>query len=330
MGRYLITGGAGFIGSHLVHALVSRGDRVRVFDDFSSGRIENLAGTGEKVEVFRGDLRDLDAVRCAARGVDAIFHEGALVSVPLSIQDPVATHDINVGGTLNVLLAAREERVRRVVFASSTAVYGDTEKQPKSEDDPFLPLSPYAASKCAGELYGMLDHRLHAVPFVALRYFNVFGPGQDERSPYSAAIPLLTRALLRGERPTIFGDGAQTRDFVYIDDVVQANLLALEKDAAVGGVFNVACGEERDLCSLAKTLARIVGAADDPRYAPPRAGDIRRSLADTRRAASVLAFRPRVPFEEGLRRTVDWYRGALAGRAGGEAGRPAGPEGVGR
>ncbi|RPJ42802.1 MAG: NAD-dependent epimerase/dehydratase family protein, partial [Candidatus Latescibacterota bacterium] len=253
-------------------------------------------------------IRDLDAVRRAARGVDAILHHAAVVSVPLSVEDPVGTNEVNVGGTLHVLVAAREERARRVVFASSTAVYGDSPKHPKSETDPFLPLSPYAASKCVGEIYGALFHRSHAVPFVALRYFNVFGPGQDEHSPYAAAIPLLTRALLRGERPVIYGDGTQTRDFVFISDVVAANLRALDNEGAVGGVFNIARGVECDLNALAAALSRIVGTASEPRYAPPRAGDILRSLADTRRAREILGFEARVPLEEGLRLTVEWYR----------------------
>jgi nucleoside-diphosphate-sugar epimerase len=314
MDRYLVTGGAGFIGSHLVRALEGRATLVRVLDDFSTGRRSNLAGVGERVEIVEGDVRDLDAVRRAARSVHAIFHHAALVSVPLSVSDPVATHEINAGGTLNVLIAAAEEKVRRVVFASSTAVYGDSDRIPKREEDPVGFVSPYAASKYVGEVYGALYHRLHAVPFVALRYFNVFGPGQDESSPYAAVIPLFIRALLLGERPVIHGDGGQTRDFVYISDIVSANVKACTVDGAAGGVFNVARGEELDLNSLAALLGGILGVDPDPIHDAPRAGDIRRSRADISRAREILGFRPEVGFEEGLRKTIDWYRGMLAER----------------
>jgi nucleoside-diphosphate-sugar epimerase len=324
MDRYLVTGGAGFIGSHLVRALEGRAALVRVLDDFSTGRRSNLSGVGEKVEIVEGDIRDLDAVRRAARSVHAIFHHAALVSVPLSVADPVATHEINAGGTLNVLIAAAEEKVRRVVFASSTAVYGDSDRIPKREGDPVGFVSPYAASKYVGEVYGALYHRLHAVPFVALRYFNVFGPGQEEDSPYAAAIPLFIRALLLGERPVIHGDGGQTRDFVYISDVIAANVLACTVEGAAGGVFNVARGEELDLNSLVALLGGILGVEPDPIHDAPRTGDIRRSRADISRAREVLGFRPEVGFEEGLRKTIDWYRGRLAepGRAAPAGGSP--------
>jgi len=310
MSRYLITGGAGFIGSHLVRAFARDAEWVRVLDDFSTGRMENLRGAGERVEIVRGDLRDLDTVRRAARGAEYVLHHAAVVSVPLSIADPIRTNDVNVGGTMNVLLAAREERAKRVVFASSTAVYGNSDRLPKREEDPCHPFSPYAATKRIGEVYGDLFHRLWDVPFVALRYFNVFGPGQDENSPYAAAIPLFIRALLRGETPVIYGDGRQTRDFVYIEDVIQANRLALHCPNAVGHVFNIANGIEIDLNHLVAVLGRLIGSLRKPRYAEPRPGDIHRSLADIRLAREVLGFAPAVGLEEGLLRTIEWYREA--------------------
>ncbi|MFH1679750.1 MAG: SDR family oxidoreductase [Candidatus Eisenbacteria bacterium] len=330
MSRYLITGGAGFIGSHLVRALAREAEWVRVLDDFSTGRMESLEGVGGRVEVVRGDLRDLDTVRRAARGAEYILHHGALVSVPLSVADPVRTNEVNVGGTLNVLVAAREENARRVVFASSTAVYGNSDRLPKREDHPSEPLSPYAASKRIGEVYGELFHRLHAVPFVALRYFNVFGPGQDEDSPYAAAIPLFIRAFLCGEAPVVYGDGSQTRDFIYISDVVDSNLLALHNAHAIGRIFNIASGKECDINQLVSLLGRLVGSSEKPRREDPRPGDIHRSLGDTRLAREVLGFEPRTGLEEGLIETVAWYRKKISKEEGGRPERADGAGGEGR
>ncbi|MBN1827064.1 MAG: SDR family oxidoreductase [Candidatus Eisenbacteria bacterium] len=312
MNDVMVTGGAGFIGSHLARRLAERGDRVRVLDNFSTGKRDNLADITDRVEVIEGDLRDLETVRRAARGVRWILHQGALASVPRSLADPVACNDVNVGGTLNVLIAAKEESVDRVVFASSSSVYGNSEKSPKHEDDPTDPLSPYAVSKRVGEMYGGVFHGLFGVPFTAIRYFNVFGPYQDEKSAYAAVIPIFIRSLLAGERPTIFGDGTQSRDFTFISNVVDANLLALERPDAVGRILNVACGGSYDLNHLVTVLNRLLGTDHEPVYEEPRAGDVKHSRADIERARRLLGYEPKAGFEEGLERTLDWYRRKIA------------------
>lgn len=316
MSRFLITGGAGFIGSHLARALAADGARVRVLDDFSTGRRENLHGAGKNIEIVEGDVRERAAVREAMKGVECVLHEAAIASVPASIEDPVTTNDVNVTGTLHLLEAATEAGVRRFVFASSTAVYGDGPTLPVTEDAPPAPCSPYAASKLIGETYGFTFHRLHGLPFTALRYFNVYGPGQDEHSPYAAVIPLFIEKILGGERPVIFGDGRQSRDFIHVSDVVLANRLALEREEAVGRVFNVGRGDETDLNRLAASIAALVGSRIEPLYEAPRPGDIVHSRADIDRARKLLGFEPRTELIEGLRNTVEWYRETT--RAGGE------------
>ncbi len=306
----LVTGGAGFIGSHIVEELVRRGDSVRVLDDFSTGKPENLAAVRDRVEIVRGDVRDLDVCRLAATGADYIFHEAAQISVPMSVEDPFLNDGINVGGTLNVLWAAKEAGVKKLVFASSTAVYGDNPDLPKRETMSGIPLSPYALSKWVGERYCQSFNRIYGLHAVALRYFNVFGPRQDPRSQYAAAVPIFITRMLAGEPPTIYGDGEQTRDFVYVEDVVQANLLAASAPAAADGeVFNVASSESLTVNRLARMIADILGRPSlVPVHGPARAGDIRHSSADIAKIESVLGYRPRFDFRRGLERTIAWYR----------------------
>jgi nucleoside-diphosphate-sugar epimerase len=310
----LVTGGAGFIGSHLVGELVRRGARVRALDDFSTGKRKNLQIANCKsqisyLEVIEGDVRDPEAVRRATNGADYVLHQAALASVPQSIADPQTTHAVNVTGTLNVLMAAREAGVRRVVFASSAAVYGDNDELPLKETAAPKPLSPYAASKLAGEAYCQTFSIAYGLPAVALRYFNVFGPRQDPTSQYSAVIPKFITSLLRGEPPTIYGDGTQSRDFTYVANVVKANLLACEKEEAIGQVMNVACGERYTLLDLCRELAELTGKTLQPTFAPPRAGDVKHSMAAIDRARQWLGYAPEVGWREGLWRTVEWYVG---------------------
>ena len=306
MSRYLVTGGAGFIGSNLAHALLARGDQVRVLDNFLTGREENLRGAD--VELIRGDLRDLDTVMRAAAGVDYILHQGALPSVQRSVEDPLETTGVNVGGTLNVLEAARKQNVKRVVFAASSSAYGESPTLPKVETMTPAPLSPYAVSKLTGEHYMSAFHTCYGLETVALRYFNVFGPRQDPNSHYAAVIPRFVTAYLRGEPATIYGDGLTSRDFCFIDNAVQANLLACTAEGAAGKVFNVACGERVTLLDVIDKLGQIFGKRIEPRHEAPRPGDIKHSLADITAAKKVLGYTAPVKFEEGLRRTVDWFR----------------------
>ena len=305
----LVTGGAGFIGSNLVRRLAGQGARVRVFDALSSGHLENLAGLEKSVEFVRGDLRDAAAVRDAMRGVRHVFHVGALASVQASVDDPAATHEINVTGTLNVLLAARAAGVERVVFSSSASIYGDSPEMPKREDMLPAPLTGYALSKLAGEHYGRIFHGLYGLKFFALRYFNVFGPRQDPASHYAAVIPLFMRAYAAGRQPTIYGDGGQTRDFTFVEDVVSANLCCLSApDAAAGGVYNVAYGDRVSVNDLARQIAALAGQAFAPVYAPARPGDVRESQADASRARRTLGWKPEHTFADGLRATYDWFK----------------------
>jgi UDP-glucose 4-epimerase len=306
MSRYLITGGAGFIGSNLAHALLARGDQVRVLDNFLTGREENLRGAD--VELIRGDLRDLDTVIKAVNGCEFILHQGALPSVQRSVEDPVETNAINIGGTLNVLEAARKQGVKRVVFAASSSAYGESPTLPKVETMPPSPLSPYAVSKLAGESYMSAYYTCYRLETVALRYFNVFGPRQDPNSHYAAVIPRFVTAYLRGEPATIYGDGLTSRDFCFIDNAVEANLLACTAEGAAGKVFNVACGERVTLLDVIDKLGVIFGKRIEPHHDAPRPGDIKHSLADISAAKKVLGYTAAVKFEEGLRRTVDWFR----------------------
>ncbi len=301
---YLVTGGAGFIGSHLAARLAMRGDAVRIFDNFSTGHNANVIAIGGRVEIVRGDLRSEEAVRRAMDGVSVVFHQAADPSVPRSIDDPRTCYDINVLGTLNVLLAARDAGVRRVVFASSCAVYGDSPILPKSEQLAPEPASPYAASKLAGEELCTVFARVWGLETVSLRYFNVYGPRQDPKSAYAPVIPRFLQALLRGERPVIYGDGGQTRDFVYVGDVVQANLLAAEAPGIAGRVFNIAAGRSVSLYQLLLLMADLLGVPPKAEHLPPRPGDVRHSAADIRAARQALGYEPMVRLEEGLQSTI--------------------------
>jgi UDP-glucose 4-epimerase len=305
---YLVTGGAGFIGSHLVDALLARGKRVRVLDNFSTGRRENLAHVSDDIELIEGDLRSYERVHTAVVGCDVVLHLGALPSVPRSIQDPLTTNAVNVTGTLNVLLASRDAGVRRAVFASSSSVYGPTLVLPKTEAMQPCPASPYGVSKLAAEQYFVACNGVYTIESVALRLFNVFGPRQDPTSQYSAVIPLFILAALRGTRPTIFGDGTQSRDFTYVANVVDAFQLAATAEGAAGQVMNVACGEERTLNDLVEQVGQVVGRTLEPVYAEPRIGDIAHSLADITKARLLLGYAPSVGFAEGVAKTVAWMR----------------------
>ena len=307
MATYLVTGGAGFIGSHIVDELVRRGEQVRVLDNLSTGKRENLAAVIERIEFVEGDIRNLETVRGAVQGVDYVMHQAALPSVPRSIADPMTSHEVNATGTLNVLIAARDTQVKRVVYASSSSVYGNSPTLPKHEEMPTNPLSPYAVSKLAGENYCRAFYQVYGVPTVALRYFNVFGPRQDPTSQYSAVIAKFITAMLRGEAPTIYGDGSQSRDFTYVANVVQANLLACECDEANGQVLNIACGERYSLLDLHAELRRILSVKTPPLFAPVRKGDVKHSLAAIELARHGLGYEPEVKWGEGLQRTVEWY-----------------------
>lgn len=304
----LVTGGAGFIASHIVDELLRRGERVRVLDNFSTGREENLSAAAPDIELLRGDIRDAAAVRAAVAGAQVVIHHAALASVPLSIQDPLLCNDVNVNGTLNLLVAARDAGVRRFVFASSSAVYGDRARPPVVETLPPAPISPYGLSKLAGELYCRVFHQLYGLETVCLRYFNVFGPRQDPGSAYAAVIPRFIDALVGGGRPVIYGDGEQSRDFAYVGNVVAANLAATTAPAAAGKVYNIGGGEQMSLNRLLLELIRLTDRSAWPEYLPAKPGDIRTSVADIRAAREELGFAPRIPVIDGLRETIAWYR----------------------
>jgi UDP-glucose 4-epimerase len=306
--KYLVTGGAGFIGSHIATAVAERGDEVRVFDNLSSGSRMNLAHLGPKVELVEGDLLDPVAVARAVDGVGVIFHEAALASVPRSVEKPLDTHAVCVTGTLHLLEAARKAGVRRLVFAGSSSVYGNQPAMSKRETDVLSPLSPYAAAKLAGEAYCHSFTAVYGLETVVLRYFNVFGPRQDPNSEYSAVIPKFVALMLRGKRPMVFGDGQQSRDFTYVEDVVRGNLLAAESKNAVGRVFNIACGRQQSLLQLIDSINAALGTSIEPEFAPPRAGDVRESLADISAARAALGYEPAVDFDEALRRSIEYYR----------------------
>ncbi|MCX7751745.1 MAG: SDR family oxidoreductase [Blastocatellia bacterium] len=307
MATYLVTGGAGFIGSHVVERLVALGHRVRVLDDLSEGRRENLAAVWDRIEFLEGDVRDPEVVRRAVVGVDYVLHQAALRSVPRSVEDPMATTAVNVLGTVNLLQAAREAGVRRVVFASSSSVYGETSELPLRESQPPRPVSPYAVSKLAGEQYCAVFTRLYGMETVSLRYFNVFGPRQDPRSEYAAVIPRFILAALRGEPLEIHGDGLQSRDFTYVENVVEANVRAATQPGIAGEVFNIGCGQRYSVLEVKAHLERIFGRSLPARHTPPRKGDVRHTQADMSKAEAGLGYRPLVSFEEGLRRTVEFF-----------------------
>jgi UDP-glucose 4-epimerase len=314
MRTFLVTGGAGFIGSHITEALVKRGDRVRVLDNLSTGFLANLATVREKIEFVEGDLIDADVVRRVVEGVDCVIHQAALASVPRSVSAPLDTNAACVTGTVTLLDAARRAGVRRLVYAASSSVYGDQPYSSKREIDPPDPISPYGAAKLAAEYYCRAFSATYGLETVALRYFNVFGPRQDPGSPYSAVIPLFITAMLDGRQPTVYGDGQQSRDFSYVANVVHANLLAADAPKVSGRVMNVANGRSVTLLDLIASLNRLLGLEISPCFAPPRAGDIRESMADITLARRLLAYEPQVDFHEGLRRSIDYYRVLVASR----------------
>lgn len=308
MPRYLITGGAGFIGANLAHALVAQGETVRILDDFSTGRPQNLRGIEDKIEVLRGDIRDPGVVARAVAGIEIILHQAALNSNPRSIKEPEPTNAVNVGGTLTLLQAARAAGTRRVVYASSSSVYGEVAGLPKTEDMPTAPKAPYGVSKLAAELYCRVFAQVYGIETVSLRYFNVFGPRQHPDSEYAAVIPRFLRRMLAGERPVIFGDGEQSRDFTPVDNVVAANLLAAESPEGLGEVMNIAGEQASTLNQLVAWLNDLLGTGLPPMYEPPRPADIRHSYASIRKAETLLGYRPAVDVREGLRRTIEWFK----------------------
>jgi nucleoside-diphosphate-sugar epimerase len=313
MGRYLVTGGAGFIGSHISEELVRRGHSVRVLDNFITGREENLASFLGDIEVIRGDIRELSVCQKAFKGVDYVLHQAALPSVPRSIENPVLTNAINVEGTLNVLIASRDEGVKRLVYASSSSVYGDDPRLPKKEGVEGKQLSPYAVSKLTGEKYCQVFSHVYDLSTVCLRYFNIFGPRQDPRSEYAAVIPKFITRLLDGEAPIIHGDGEQSRDFTYVANVVDANLKAAETPGISGELFNIGCGFRTTVNVLAEILSEIMKADIKPSHDEERPGDINHSFADISLAGKVLQYSPRIQLEEGLARTVEWFQAQTKG-----------------
>jgi len=305
---YLITGGAGFIGSNIAEELVNRKEKVRILDNFSTGKRENIAGIKDSVELIEGDIRDLAIVKKAMAGVDFVLHQGALPSVERSIIDPITTTRVNILGTINVLLAASEAKVKRLTYASSSSVYGDTPTLPKKEVMKANPQSPYAVTKLIGEEYCLIYYSIFGLETVCLRYFNVFGPRQDPGSQYAAVIPKFITLMLRGESPPIYGDGEQSRDFSFIDNIVKANLEACKVKDAPGQVFNIACGETITINELVRRLNRILETRIKPVYQNPRKGDVRHSWADISRARKVLGYSPEIVFDAGLEKTVQWFR----------------------
>ncbi len=307
MARCLVTGGAGFIGSHLVDALLAAGHGVRVLDNFSTGSPANLTEVRSRIELITGDLTDLETVRSAVRGVEWVFHQAALASVPRSVADPLATHLACANGTLHVLLAAREAGVRRVIYAASSSAYGNTVRLPKRESDPTNPLSPYAVAKLAGEQYCAAFTHVYGLETVRLRYFNVFGPRQPPNSQYAAVIPKFLRAMLAGASPIIHGDGQQSRDFTFVADVVQANLRAAEAPGVAGQVYNIACGRRTSLLELVEKINTLLGTRIQPVHDAARPGDVQHSQADIARAQAELGYRPSTDVEQGLRRCLEYY-----------------------
>jgi len=305
--RYLVTGGAGFIGSNTVQELVRCGHKVVVLDNLSTGKESNLAGVRDQIEFIRGSITEPDEVCAACQGVDYVLHLAARTSVTRSMKEPVETNHVNVDGTLNVLLAARDAKVKRVVFSASSSVYGETPTLPKHESMAPTPISPYGITKLMGELYGKLFHRIYGLEFVALRYFNIFGPRQDPDSPYSGVLSRFNAAFMEGRQLSIYGDGQQSRDFTFVANAVQANLLACTAQNVAGLVFNIGTGNRYTLNQTLQMLGQITGRSANTKYASPREGDILHSQADISEAREKLGYNPRVEFEEGLRRTWEWF-----------------------
>jgi len=311
LSSYLVTGGAGFIGSNLASALLKKGHAVRVFDNFSTGKRENLSEITDQIEVVTGDLTNLEEVRNAMRDMDFVLHHAALPSVPKSVADPLASNQANVDGTLNVLVAARDAGVKRVVYASSSSIYGNTDpSKPKSENLTPHPISPYGVAKLAAEYYCGVFYQVYGLETVSLRYFNVFGPHQDPNSMYAAVIPKFITALLKNQSPTVYGDGEHTRDFTYVDNVVAGNILAstAPKELVAGEVFNLAAGGRTSLNQLIEMLHEILGSTTPPVYQDPRPGDIKHSNADISKAHAKMQYTPQVSLVDGLKKTTDWYR----------------------
>src|SRR6266513_2017526 len=310
MALYLITGIGGFIGSSLARAILSRGDQVRGVDNFSTGKRENLNDILDRIDFREADIVDLDAMHKACTGVDFVLHQAAIPSVPKSVLDPLGSNQANVDGTVNVLIAARDAKVKRVVYAASSSAYGDTPTLPKHEDMRPDPISPYAVAKLASEYYMISFYRCYGLETVCLRYFNIFGPRQDPTSPYSGVLAKFITQMLKGQQPTIFGDGTQSRDFTYVDNAVEANLLACKAPAnqVAGGVFNIASGHRADLNQTFRLLKTLIGYTENVKYAPERSGDVKHSLADITRAEKHLGYKAKVEFEDGLSRTIEWYR----------------------
>jgi len=316
-GVVLVTGGAGFIGSHIASSLVHQGARVRIIDDLSTGHRENVAEIGGDVDFIHASLTDSKAVSRALRDVEVVFHEAAIPSVPRSVAKPTETHEASVNATFSLLLAARDQRIRRLVYAASSSAYGDQSELPKREDLRPDPLSPYAVAKLVGEYYCQVFSRVYGLETVSLRYFNVFGPRQDPGSQYSGVISRFMDALLNGEQPIIYGDGEQSRDFTYISNVVDANLRAAESGSAVGQVINIANGERVTINQVFEKVKKLTGRTDvQPEYAPARTGDVRDSLADLTLARSLLGYSPKIDLEEGLRLTLDWWKTSRFSKAG--------------
>ena len=307
MSNYLVTGGAGFIGSNIVEELVKRGEKVRVLDNFSTGKRHNIEPFHESIELIEGDVRSYHIVREAAEGIDYILHEAALPSVPRSIRDPITSNEVNVVGTLNILHAAKDANVKRVVFASSSSIYGETPELPKHEGMMLAPLSPYAVSKLAAEKYCSVFTKVYGLETVALRYFNVFGPRQDPTSQYSAVIPKFITAIMNNRKPTIYGDGEQSRDFTFVANVVNGNILAATTPGIAGIAVNCACHGQITLNYLVNKINEILGKNIKPEYAAPKPGDIKHSFAAVEAAEKYLGYKPSVLFDEGLRKTIAWY-----------------------
>lgn len=307
MGNYLVTGGAGFIGSHLATRLVELGHKVRILDDFSTGRRENIAPLADTVHVLRGDMCDPAVCAAACDDIEIVFHEAAIPSVPKSVDNPAASHNANINGTFNIFSAARDRKCRRVIYAASSSAYGDTVVSPKHEGIKPEPLSPYAVQKLTGELYGRAFFECFGLETIALRYFNVFGPRQDPKSQYAAAIPAFVTSILADRSPTVYGDGEQTRDFTYIENVLHANLLAAKAPKTTGQAVNIACGERVSVNHVIQRINELLGRKVKPQYVPRRKGDVMHSLADISLAEKLIGYQPQIGFDDGLRRAIDYY-----------------------